>query len=249
MSALPIPTGDTPPRPAEANPARFLVIEDHDQLAHLVRQCLAEQDYAVDVLASGRDGEEAAARGVYDGIVLDLMLPDHNGLDLCRNLRRRGVSTPVLMLTALDATLDKVAGLDAGADDYLAKPFEVDELVARARALLRRAHAGQTVLRFHDLEMNLVKRSVTRAGKTLSLTAREFSLLEFFMRNPNRVLTRTCLGERLWDMAFEAESNVVEVTISRLRRRVDRGFTPSLIRTVIGSGYVLSATPVARAVN
>lgn len=225
---------------------RFLVIEDNPKLAELIRKGLVEQTYSVDVTHSGRDGEEMAVTGSYDGIILDLMLPDHDGVELCKNLRRRGVATPVLMLTALSSTADKVAGLEAGSDDYLTKPFELEELIARVRALLRRAQAAEgAVLRFHDIEMDLVKRTVTRAGKPISLTAKEFSLLEYFMRNPNRVLTRTNIGERVWELVFEDESNVIEVYVSRVRSKVDKGFDRQLIHTVIGTGYILSADPPA----
>jgi len=221
---------------------RFLVIEDNPRLADVLKKGLEEQSYNVDVALSGHEGEELAVRGSYDGIVLDVMLPDHDGVQLCRNLRRHKVSTPILMLTALSTTTDKVEGLNAGADDYLTKPFETDELIARLRALLRRAQAAEgAVLRFEDIEMDLVKRSVHRAGKPTRLTAKEFALLEYFLRNPNRVLTRTNIGERVWSMLFEEESNVVEVYVSRLRRKVDRGFDKQLIHTVIGTGYVLSA--------
>ncbi len=221
---------------------RFLVIEDNPKLGELIRKRLAEQAYAVDLTDSGIDGEAKAANGSYDGIILDLMLPDHDGVQICQNLRRRGIATPILMLTALSATADKVAGLDSGADDYLTKPFDLEELVARVRALLRRAQAEEgATLRFEDVEMDLVQRKVTRAGKTISLTAKEFALLEYFLRNPNRVLTRTQIGERVWDMNFEDDSNVIEVYVSRLRGKVDKGFERPLIHTVIGTGYVLNA--------
>ena len=183
-----------------------------------------------------------AAQGEYEAIILDLMLPDHDGVQICRELRRRGVSTPILMLTALSSTSDKVTGFEAGADDYLAKPFDLEELLARVHALLRRAQSSEAaVLRFADIEMNRVARTVTRAGQPVTLTSKEFALLEYFMRNPNRVLTRTNLGERVWDMNFEDESNVIEVYISRLRNKIDKGFDKPLIHTVIGTGYVLSA--------
>jgi DNA-binding response OmpR family regulator len=221
---------------------RFLVIEDNPRLADVLRKSLEEQSYNVDVAHTGHDGEEMAVRGTYDGIVLDLMLPDHDGVQLCKNLRRHKIATPILMLTALSSTADKVTGLNAGADDYLTKPFETDEFIARLRALLRRAQAAEgATLRFEDIEMDLVKRSVHRAAKPIRLTSKEFALLEYFLRNPNRVLTRTNIGERVWSMLFEEESNVVEVYVSRLRRKIDKGFDKQLIHTVIGTGYVLSA--------
>lgn len=220
---------------------RFLVIEDNERLADLVRQGLEEQGYTVDKTTSGREGEELAAQERYDVIILDLMLPDHDGVQLCRNLRRRRISTPVLMLTALSATDEKVAGLEAGADDYLTKPFDLDEFIARVRALLRRAQANEGAnLSFGGIAMDLVSRQVTRDGKRVDLTAKEFALLEYFMRNPERVLTRTNIGERVWDLLFRDESNVIEVFVSRLRSKIDKGFDQPLIHTVVGTGYALS---------
>jgi DNA-binding response OmpR family regulator len=220
---------------------RILVVEDNPKFSGIVRKALEEQAYVVDETASGHDGEEMAASGKYDAIVLDVMLPDVDGLQVCRNLRRRKVTTPVLVLTSLNETDEKVAGLDAGADDYLTKPFDLQELLARVRALLRRATFGEGKrLKFEDLEMDLLKRSVKRADKPISVTAKEFALLEYFLRNPNRVLSRSLIGERVWDMAFEEESNVIDVYVSRLRNKIDKGFERPLIHTVIGMGYILS---------
>jgi two-component system copper resistance phosphate regulon response regulator CusR len=220
---------------------RILVVEDNPKFSGIVRKALEEQAYVVDETASGHDGEEMAASGQYDAIVLDVMLPDVDGLQVCRNLRRRKVTTPVLVLTSLNETDEKVAGLDAGADDYLTKPFDLQELLARVRALLRRATFGEGKrLKFEDLEMDLLKRSVKRADKPISVTAKEFALLEYFLRNPNRVLSRSLIGERVWDMAFEEESNVIDVYVSRLRNKIDKGFERPLIHTVIGMGYILS---------
>lgn len=221
---------------------RFLVIEDNPRMAEIIRRALTEQTYDVDVANDGFSGEDLAATGTYDGIILDLMLPDLDGVQLCRNVRRRGVSTPVLMLTALCSTENKVQGLDAGADDYLTKPFESEELIARVRALLRRARAVEgAVLKHDDLEMDLATRRVRRAGRPIKLSSKEFALLEYFMRRPHRVLTRTMIGEHVWDMELEVESNVIEVYVSRLRNKVDKGFERKLIHTVIRTGYVLSA--------
>ncbi|MCO6436567.1 MAG: response regulator transcription factor [Phycisphaerae bacterium] len=221
---------------------RILVIEDNERLAELLKKGLEEQGYAVDTTPSGREGEELAVRERYDVIILDLMLPDHDGVQVARELRRRKVSTPTLMLTALASTADKVSGLDAGADDYLTKPFDFDELIARVRALLRRGQSSEGAsLRFQDIEMDLVRRKVMRDGKRVDLTTKEFALLEYFMRNPERVLTRTNIGERVWDLLFQDESNVIEVYVSRLRSKIDKGFEPKLIHTVVGTGYVLSA--------
>jgi len=172
---------------------------------------------------------------------IHVMLPEQDGIQTVKNLRRRKIATPVLMLTALSATPDRVAGLDAGADDYLGKPFEFDELLARIRALLRRGQAQEaSKLTFDDIEMDLLSRKVVRAGQTIRLTTKEFSLLEYFLRHPNRLLTRTSIGEHVWDMNFDSDSNVIDVYVSMLRRKMDKGFNRRLIHTVIGSGYMLS---------
>ncbi|MHC4695485.1 MAG: response regulator [Planctomycetota bacterium] len=219
---------------------RLLVVEDNPKMARIVRQGLIENGYAVDVAHTGRDGEQMAATEPYDAIILDVMLPEQDGMQACANLRRRRVTTPILMLTALSTTGDKVKGLDAGADDYLTKPFEFDELLARVRALLRRGQAqGASNLKFADLEIDLLARKVTRAERRIKLTAKEFALLEYFMRNPNRVLSRTSIGEHVWDMNFDSDSNVIDVYVSMLRRKMDKGFEQRLIHTVIGTGYVL----------
>ncbi len=219
---------------------RLLVVEDNPKVAGFIEQGLSEQDYEVDVAGAGKEGEELAASRHYDAIVLDIMLPDVDGITVCRNLRKRGVATPILMLTALGTTADKVTGLDAGADDYLAKPFEFGELVARIRSLLRRGQ-GQpaTVLRCADLEINLLTRKATRGGRSIKLTTKEFALLEVFVRNQDQPLTRGMIGERVWDMNFDCDSNVIDVYVSLLRRKIDKGFPVALIRTVIGTGYMM----------
>lgn len=220
---------------------RILVVEDNPKFSGLIKKALEEQAYVVDETPSGHDGEEMASSGKYDAIVLDVMLPDIDGLQVCQNLRRRKVASPILLLTSLSATDEKVAGLDSGADDYLTKPFDLQELLARVRALMRRATFGEGKrLKFEDLEMDLLKRSVKRSDKAISVTAKEFALLEYFLRNPNRVLSRSLIGERVWDMAFEEESNVIDVYVSRLRNKIDKGFDGPLIHTVIGMGYILS---------
>jgi DNA-binding response OmpR family regulator len=223
---------------------RLLVIEDDPTIAGFVRQGLEELGYAVDVVGDGKAGEVQGASGEYDVLILDIMLPGQSGIEVCRRLRQRGVSTPILMLTALSSTGNKVEGLQAGADDYLVKPFDFEELAARIQALLRRGQAGEgSVLRFEDLEMDLLKRRVSRAGRKIHLTAKEFALLEYFLRRPNRVLTRTNIGQQVWDMNFEYSGNVIEVYVSTLRRKIDKGFGKPLIHTVIGAGYMLSAEP------
>jgi len=220
---------------------RLLLIEDNPKMAGFIKQGFTEQGHAVDHAELGHDGEQMGATQPYDLIILDVMLPDLDGVQVCRNLRRRGVKTPILMLTALSATSDKVTGLDAGADDYLTKPFEFAELVARVRALMRRGQAAEASnLRFADVEMDLLGRKVTRGGRKIRLTTKEFALLEYFLRNVDKVLSRTTIGEHVWDMNFDPDSNVIDVYVSTLRRKLDvTGGTP-LIHTVIGTGYVLS---------
>lgn len=222
---------------------RFLVVEDNVPLGSRICRALEEQGYIVDFTTSGQEAEKKALANSYDGMILDVMLPDHDGVEICRTLRRLKIATPILLLTALSGTTQKVAGLDAGADDYLTKPFDLEEFAARVRALLRRAKPEEgSVLRYDDVEMDLVRRAVFRGGTPVSLTAKEFSLLEFFLRNPHRVLVRSVIGERVWDMDAEEESNVIEVYVSRLRTKIDKGFEKQLIHTMIGSGYVLSAS-------
>jgi len=217
---------------------RILVIEDNPKMAAGIERGLRENGYAVDVCHSGFEGEDLAAGGNYDAVILDLMLPDRDGVEVCRNLRRRSVAVKVLMLTALSGTDDKVSGLDAGADDYLTKPFEFEELLARLRALFRRGEASEgRTLRCDDLELDLYSRRATRGDCTVELSNKEFGLLEYLMRNPDRVLSRSQIGEKVWDMNFEPDSNVIDVYISTLRKKVDRGHERELIHTVKGAGY------------
>ena len=217
---------------------RILVVEDNPKMAEAIRKGLVEHNYAVDVVGTGYEGEEQAAASPYDVIVLDLMLPDRDGIDVCRNLRRRRVSTPILILTALSDLDDKVAGLNAGADDYLTKPFQFDELVARVRTLLRRGQASESVvLRYEDLQFDLGKRVVERAGKPIKLSTKEAALLEFLLRNPDCVITRQAIAEKVWEAAYQPTSNVIDVYVSTLRRKIDREFDRPLIHTVVGAGY------------
>jgi two-component system copper resistance phosphate regulon response regulator CusR len=220
---------------------RVLVVEDNVKMGQFIRQGLTEQGYSVDLAGNGEDGEHLGATEPYDVIILDVMLPDQDGIRVCKNLRRRKVATPILMLTALSSTSDKVSGLDAGADDYVPKPFEFVELVARVRALVRRGQAQEsTTLRFADIEMDLLTRKVTRGGRPIRLTSKEFALLEYLLRNPNRVLSRAAISEHVWDMNFDNDSNVIDVYVSTLRRKIDRGFSRQLIKTVVGAGYLVS---------
>ncbi len=220
----------------------ILIIEDSPKMGLAMKKGLTEFGFAVTLCDSGREGEELAAGETFDVIVLDVMLTDHDGMDLCRNLRRREVKTPILMLTALSGTDDKVAGLDAGADDYLTKPFEFEELVARVRALMRRAAPSDSVqLQYADLEMDLARRTVCRGGQEIDLTTKEFAFLEYMMRHPERVLSRAVIGENVWDMNFDPFSNVIDVYISNLRRKIDKPFDSPLIQTKVGAGYMLLA--------
>jgi len=221
---------------------RLLVVEDQRKMAGFIKKGLTEAGYVVDLAESGTSAETLVGENPYDLVILDVGLPDQSGLDTARHMRQDGYSGPILMLTALSGTKDKVHGLDAGADDYLTKPFEFDELSARVRALLRRQGSGattQSVLNFGDLELNLVSRKVTREGKEISLTPKEFSLLSYFLRNPNRPISRTTISEHVWDIRFDSDSNVIDVYINMLRKKVDHPFAKKLIHTVVGVGYVL----------
>lgn len=220
---------------------RILVVEDQAKMANFLKRGLNEVGYAVDVAESGQAAEMLVATNEYDLLILDVMLPDQNGLDTSRHLRRDGYEGPILMLTALSTTKDKVHGLDAGADDYLTKPYAFDELLARVRALLRRKgnSSGTATLKYTDLEMDLVHRVVKREGREIPLTAKEFALLEYLMRNPERPLGRVSIAEHVWDIHFDSESNVIDVYINLLRKKIDTPFSKKLIHTVVGVGYVL----------
>jgi len=220
---------------------KILVVEDEQRVAQFIQKGLKEEGHAVDCAYDGEEGGFLAEVNEYDLIILDLMLPKKNGLTVCSEIRERGVSTPVLMLTARDAVQDKVRGLDAGADDYLTKPFVFDELLARVRALLRRGSDSKApILKIVDLELDPMSRRVTRDGKPIRLTTKEYALLEYMMRNPDRVLSRTRIGEHVWDMNFDPESNVIDVYVSHLRNKVDKGFKVALIHTLRGQGYMLT---------
>jgi DNA-binding response OmpR family regulator len=201
---------------------------------------LKEDGHAVDLCHDGREGRDLASKEDYDAVVLDLMLPSVGGLEVLQSLREQGRSMPVLVLTARDSVEDRVKGLDRGADDYLTKPFALDELRARLRALLRRGKEGaSTTLRFSDVVMDLLERSVRRGTRAVVLTAREFALLEYFLRNPRIVLTRTSIAEHVWDYNFDWQSNVVDVFIAAVRRKLEEQGEPRVIHTLRGVGYVL----------
>ena len=221
---------------------RVLVVEDDHKVARFIETGLSQESYAVDVLHDGDDAGDQAGTIDYDAVVLDLMLPGRSGFQVLRDIRARKQSLPVLILTAKDALEDRVAGLDAGADDYMTKPFALVELTARLRALLRRGAPRETVLRVADLEMDTVRRTVRRAGSTVSLKPKEYALLEFLLRHADRPVTRSLIIEHVWDIHFDSISNVVEVHVNSLRQKIDRGFTPALIHTIRGVGYLLCAT-------
>ncbi|MCX5970775.1 MAG: response regulator transcription factor [Coprothermobacterota bacterium] len=221
---------------------RILLVEDERNISTYVKRGLEEQGYAVDAAYTGREALDWVDSVSFDIIVLDILLPELDGLSVCRELRKRGNRTVILMLTARDSVDDRVTGLDAGADDYLVKPFAIKELLARLRALSRRsAEMPKTsVLRVANLSLDLASHRVTRDGRPIELPAKEFSILEYFMRNAGRVLTRTMITEQIWNYDSFNQSNVVDVYIRNLRRKIDDAFEPKLLRTLRGVGYRLS---------
>jgi DNA-binding response OmpR family regulator len=219
---------------------RILIVEDEKALADIIKKGLEEEGYAVDVAYNGEDGLFMAENEPSDIMLLDIMLPIVDGMTILKNIRRAGVKTPVLMLTARDTLTDKVAGLDSGADDYLTKPFLFEELLARIRALLRRNSETKTsVMEIGDLIIDLASRQVRRAGKEIMLSAREYCLLEYMAMNRNKVLSRTSISEHIYDNDFDLDSNVIDVFINRIRNKIDRGYEMDLIHTVRGAGYIL----------
>lgn len=223
---------------------RVLVVEDEQQVAALIKQGLEEQSIEVDLAYDGTIGERLALSREYQVVLLDIVIPGINGFDLCRALKKEKPAMPILMLTTLGTTADKVAGFDSGADDYLLKPFEFEELIARVKALARRPVAGDVVygetLRFEDMRLDLSKKIARRHDKAIKLSAKEFTLLEYFMHNPGRVISRSELAEKIWNIKFETNTNVVEVYMNMLRNKIDKDFEPKLLHTRIGLGYVLS---------
>ena len=219
---------------------RILLIEDNRQLNNSLRLSLVDDGYAVDVAFDGLEGEELAEITPYDIIILDIMLPKKNGLDVCKSLRNQRINTPILMLTARDALEDRVAGLDSGADDYLVKPFALEELRARLRALLRRESSNRgSTLEVDNLTLDPATHFVQREGDPVELTSKEYALLEYMMRNPNRLITREMAESHVWSYDYDGASNVVDVYIRRLRRKIDDPYARKLIETVRGSGYRL----------
>jgi DNA-binding response OmpR family regulator len=223
---------------------RILVVEDEPKVAEFLQQGLMESGYSVSIASDHASAQRMFQELVPDLILLDRILPDSDGLETCRAIRRAGGNMPILLLTALGTTEDKVIGLDAGADDYLVKPFKFQELLARIRSLLRRRGPSPPYatepLRYDDLELNVLRKEAVRNGKRIPLTVKEFALLEYLMRNPDRVLTRTMISEQVWDIAFDTGTNMVEAYVKLLRRKIDRDFGTKLIRTKVGHGYILT---------
>lgn len=223
---------------------KILVIEDEQKVASFIKRGLEELSHQVDLAYDGLMGEKLVRTRTYDVILLDIIIPVINGIELCKKIKQIKPNVPVLMLTALGTTEDKVSGFESGADDYLLKPFEFAELVARIKALTRRVSVSPTenssVLQFEDLQLDTSKKVALRSGKAINLTAKEFLLLLYFMRNPGRVISRPELAEKIWDVTFDTGTNVVEVYINILRKKIDRDFEFKLLHTRIGLGYILS---------
>ena len=220
---------------------RILIIEDNHRLNNSLKASLTEVGYAVDAAFDGPAGQELAEMTPFDAIILDVMLPGKNGMDVCRDLRKQRITTPIIMLTAMDTVEDRVQGLDSGADDYLVKPFSLSELQARLRALLRRDSGDKSgVLSVEDLTLNPMLHEVKRAGQVIELRAKEYALLEYLMRYPNRLVTREMAETHVWNYNFEGTSNVVDVYIRRIRQKIDDPFEVKLLETVRGAGYRLS---------
>lgn len=222
---------------------RILVVEDELSLARNIKIGLEDEKFAVDVVHNGKDALELARFEEYDAIILDRMLPEMDGIEVCKKLREEKIFTPILMLTARSSTEDTIEGLDAGSDDYLAKPFSFGELVARIRSLIRRATTKETILKLDSLMINPTAHMVTRCGKEIALTAKEYALLEFLMRHPNQVVTREQIISHVWDYASDLMSNTIEVLMRRLRNKIDRAFPKEkvLFHTIRGMGYKIAA--------
>jgi len=226
---------------------KILIVEDERQLSDVLVTLLKQNQHSVDAVYNGIDGEDYALTGVYDAIILDIMLPDFDGLEVMRRIRTTQPNVPVIFLTARDALVDRIAGLTAGGDDYVTKPFSLEELIARVRALLRRSgmtsSVRESILSVGDLNLNEDSHEVSRAGAPISLTATEFELLRFLMRNPNRVVSKTQILDRVWHYDFGGQVNVVELYVSYLRKKIDAGRRP-MIHTLRGAGYLLKAAEV-----
>lgn len=221
---------------------KILIIEDEPQVVEFLKKGLTEKGYETEVAYDGQMGERLVSKGEFDFVILDVILPVLNGYELCKRIREKGLNVPILMLTALGTTDDKVSGFDAGADDYLVKPFEFAELLSRIKALTKRTsgliHTSK-VIKMADLTLDLNKKAATRGDKNIELTGKEFELLEFLMKNIGRVLSRVEIAEKVWDITFETGTNVVDVYISILRKKIDRDFEEKLIHTKVGLGYYM----------
>ena len=221
---------------------KILLIEDEPKTVQSLKQGLEENNYVVEVAYDGHMGHQLATRNTYQLIISDIIIPGINGLELCRKLRLEGVQTPMLMLTALSTTDDKLEGFDAGADDYLAKPFDFKEFLARVKALIKRSNQTMIeaqVLKFADLELDLTSKIVSRSGQKINLTAKEFQLMEYFLRNQEKVISKAEIAENIWEVEDENSSNLIEVYVNYLRKKVDKGFPSKLIHTQFGMGYIL----------
>lgn len=219
---------------------RILVVEDEVKISQFIAQILKGMGHAPDVVHTGSEARDLVEQYEYDLIVLDVMLPDDNGINLCKEFKTKTSKTPIMMLTTLSQIEDKVKGLDSGADDYMTKPFSVDEMSARVRALLRRNSGKPLTLKCADLELDLVSHQALRGGQTIRLTAKEYSLLEYLLRNVGKPLSRAQIAQHVWDLHFDPESNVVDVYVKQLRKKVDTDFPKKLIKTIIGLGYVIN---------
>ncbi|MCX7769531.1 MAG: response regulator transcription factor [Proteobacteria bacterium] len=220
---------------------KILLVEDERKVANLIKKGFEEEGLMVDIAEDGEIALEKVSADGYDLIILDIMLPGKDGIEVLKEIRARGIMKPIMMLTAKDSTTDKVLGLDAGADDYITKPFVFEELLARVRALLRRGHAIEKAqpIQIHDLIIDPVTRKVTRAGKEIELTTKEYGLLEYMARNKNRILTRTMIAENVWDYQFDSLTNIIDVYINYLRKKIDKDHQKKLIHTVRGVGYMI----------
>jgi DNA-binding response OmpR family regulator len=224
----------------------ILLVEDEAKVARFIKEGLTAEGYDVEIAADGKAGEKKALTGEFDLVLLDVLLPKKNGFEVLRTLRNEGMRTPVLMLTARSTTEDIVQGLDHGADDYLTKPFAFNELLARIRSLLRRQRNSHTTFRLADLQLDTLTRKATRSGTTIELTAREYSLLEYLMRNQNKLITRQQLAKEIWGFNFDPGTNIIDVYINHLRKKIDQGFETKLLHTERGKGYYISEKDIRK---
>lgn len=221
---------------------KILIVEDEPKVASFIKKGLEEQSYLVEIAFDGNLGKSLALSTSYDVMILDVNLPGINGFELSKIIRENGINTPILMLTALGTTEDKLIGFESGADDYLVKPFEFRELLARIKALNKRGHENQSgtkILKVADLELNLDEKIAVRSGNRIDLTAKEFSLLEYFIRNKGKVVSRVDIAEKVWEINFDTGTNVIDVYVNFLRKKVDKDYEKKLINTVVGMGYIL----------